>query len=75
MVLAPILAWIGTPRFRRFLVDLLPGKNIRRVRDTIDTLHNISLEILEANRRSLLEEDETSHQGGTRNNVLSILRM
>jgi hypothetical protein len=75
MVLTPILVRIGSPRFRRFLVDLLPGKNVRRVRDAVDSLHNISLEILEANKRTILEEGETSQQGGTRNDVLSILRM
>ena len=42
----PTLVKLGPPRFRRFLVDLLPFKNARRLRDIVDIMHNTSVEIL-----------------------------
>jgi hypothetical protein len=65
---------LGPPRFRRFLVDLLPFKNARRLRDIIDIIHNTSVEILEAKRRALKEGDEVvARQIGRGKDIISIL--
>jgi hypothetical protein len=65
---------LGPPRFRRFLVDLLPFKNARRLRDIIDIIHNTSVEILEAKRRALKEGDEAvAKQIGRGKDIISIL--
>jgi hypothetical protein len=65
---------LGPPRFRRFLVDLLPFKNARRLRDIVDIVHNTSIEILEAKRRALQEGNEAVvKQIGQGKDIISIL--
>jgi hypothetical protein len=65
---------LGPPRFRRFLVDRLPFKNARRLRDIIDIIHNTSVEILEAKRHALQEGDEVvAQQIGPGKDIMSIL--
>lgn len=65
---------LGPPKFRRFLVDLLPFKNARRLRDIVDTIHNTSVEILETKRRALNEGDEgLAKQAGQGKDIISIL--
>ena len=59
---------------RRFIVDLLPWKNLHDVRDIIDTIHNTSLEIFESKKRALLDGDEAvERQVGQGKDILSIL--
>jgi hypothetical protein len=73
-VLLPTLVKLGPPRFRRFLVNLLPFKIIRRLRNTIDIMHNTSVEILQAKRRALQEGDEAvEKQIGRGRDIMSIL--
>lgn len=65
---------LGPPRFRRFLVDLLPFENARRLRDIVDIIHNTSVEILEAKKRALWEGDEVvAKQIGRGKDIISIL--
>jgi hypothetical protein len=65
---------LGPPRFRRFLVDLLPFENVRHLRDGIDTIHNMSVEILEAKKHALKEGDEgVAKQIGRGKDIISIL--
>lgn len=65
---------LGPPRFRRFLVDLLPFKNARRLRDIVDIIHNTSIEILEAKRHALKAGDEAvANQVGRGKDIISIL--
>ena len=68
------LVKLGPPKFRKFLVELLPFKNVRRLRDSIDTIHNTSVEILEAKKRALKEGDDVvTQQTGRGKDILSIL--
>jgi cytochrome P450 len=70
----PILTKIGTPGFRRFLVDHIPSKKIRRLRDIVDTLHRTSVEILNSKRKALEAGDEAlAAQIGRGKDVISIL--
>jgi hypothetical protein len=72
----PTLVKLGPPRFRRFLVDLLPLTNVRRLRDIVDVMHNTSIEILEAKRRALKEGDEAlARQIGRGKDIISVLSM
>ena len=65
---------LGPPRFRRFLVDLLPFKNARRLRDIVDIIHDTSVKILEEKRRALREGDEVvAKQIGRGKDIISIL--
>lgn len=73
--LLPTLVKLGPPGFRRFMVNLLPIKNVRRLRDIINVLHNTSVEILEARRRALLEGDEAVVSQIGRKDITSILSM
>jgi len=70
------LVKLGPPRFRRFVVDLLPFANVRKLRDIIDIMHNTSVEILEAKKRVLMEGDEAvAKQIGRGKDIISILSM
>ena len=68
------LVKIGTPKFRRFMVDLMPFKNVRKLRDIVDILDGTAVEILEAKRRALREGDEAvKGQIGQGKDVMSVL--
>lgn len=65
---------IGSPKFRRFVVDLLPWKNLHAVRNIVDTMHSASSEIFESKKRALLNGDEdVTRQVGQKKDVMSIL--
>jgi len=65
---------IGTPKFRRFVMDLLPWKNLHDIRDIVDILHNTSVEIFEAKKKALEEGDEAvAQQIGRGKDIISIL--
>lgn len=70
----PTLVKLGPPRFRRFLVDLLPFKNVRKLRDIIDIMHETSVEIFESKKRALQEDDEAvMRQMARGQDIISIL--
>jgi hypothetical protein len=70
------LVKLGPPRFRRFLVDLLPFKNARRLRDIIDILDNTAKEILEVKKRAIQEGDDAiAEQVGHGKDIISVLCM
>lgn len=74
MKLLPKLARIGTPSFRRFLVDHAPFKFVKDVRDIVDTLYNTSIEIFESKKKALAEGDEAfAAQIGRGKDIISIL--
>lgn len=54
----PTLIKIGPPRFRRWVVDHLPMKRLRVLRDVVDTLDRTTTEIFEGKKRTLKEGDE-----------------
>jgi hypothetical protein len=65
---------LGPPKFCRFLVNLLPFKNIRQLRDIVDVMHNTSVDILESKRRALKEGGEAvAMQIGRGKDIISIL--
>ena len=65
---------IGTPEFRRFVVDLLPWKNLHDVRDIVDVIYHTSVEIFESNKMALADGDEAlATQIGRGKDIMSIL--
>ena len=60
--LLPICVKIGTPKFRRFILDILPWKTLHKLRDMVDVLHNTSVEIFEAKKKALDKGDEAFTQ-------------
>lgn len=72
-----ILPWavkIGSPGFRRFVVDILPWKNLHVLRDIIDTMHNTCRQIYGEKKRALEAGDEAvSKQISQGKDIISIL--
>ena len=72
-LLAPSLN-IGTPKFRRFVLNLLPWKNLHEIRDIVDVLANTSAEIFEEKKKALEKGDKTvTHQIDEGNDIMSLL--
>ncbi|CAA7266959.1 unnamed protein product [Cyclocybe aegerita] len=74
--LVPYIARMGPPRFRRFLVDWLPIKQIHRVRNIVDTLHNTSVEIYEAKKQALEQGDAAlaAQSGGGKDIITNLMK-
>ena len=62
---------IGTPKFRRFIIDIFLWKNFHNLRDIRNVFHNTSVEIFEAKKKAL--EDRNEVQIGQGEDILSIL--
>ena len=72
--LLPTLVKIGSPGFRRYIVDLLPWKNAHRLRDNIDVMDRTCVEIFESKKQALEEGDEAVvEQMGQGKDITSIL--
>ena len=70
------LVKLGPGWFRRFIVDLLPFKNVKRLRDIADIMHSTAINILESKKRALKEGDEAlARQVGRGKDIMSILCM
>jgi hypothetical protein len=73
--LLPILSRIGTRKFQRFAVRLMPGKGIRAVLEHVDTMHNTSVEIIKARKVALEAGQEVmGKQVGQGKDIMSLLR-
>ncbi|KAF8955779.1 cytochrome P450 [Flammula alnicola] len=68
------LSRIGPPKFQRFVVDILPWKNLHQLRDLVDVLYNTSVEIFESKKKALAEGDDAlANQIGQGKDIMSIL--
>ncbi|RXW12831.1 hypothetical protein EST38_g13025 [Candolleomyces aberdarensis] len=73
MICLPWVYNLGTPGFRRAFVDWCPWGELQRARDIIDVMHQTSVEILEATKKSLKEGGETKSRIGGGKDIMSIL--
>ena len=65
---------IGTPKFRRFIMNILPWKNLHTLRDIVDVIDSTAVEIFEEKKKALEEGDEAvTQQFGRGNDIMSIL--
>ncbi|KAG5644370.1 hypothetical protein DXG03_008598 [Asterophora parasitica] len=72
--LLPALINVGTPQFRRFIVNILPWKNLRRLRDIINNMDKTMTHIFERKKRALAEGDEVLKiKVGEAKDIMSIL--
>ncbi|KNZ81927.1 Cytochrome P450 3A9 [Termitomyces sp. J132] len=72
--LLPTIVKIGSPRFRRWLVDHFPSRRLRAYRDMVDTWHWTMTRIFEEKKRALMEGDEAlANQVEQAKDLLSIL--
>ncbi|KAJ3507575.1 hypothetical protein NMY22_g16892 [Coprinellus aureogranulatus] len=73
--LFPYIYNLGSPRFQRAVVDLLPWKKLHELRDMVDAMHKTSIEIYEATKESL--KDGQRVEGGGRvgggKDIMSVL--
>ncbi|KAJ3868460.1 cytochrome P450 [Lentinula novae-zelandiae] len=70
----PYVSWVGTAKFRRFVVNLLPWKDLHHLRDMVDYMHNVAEEIYEDKRRAFEMGDEAVEQQiGRGKDLISIL--
>jgi len=72
--LIPWAIKIGTPNFRRWVLDMVPWKNGHRVRDMADYVWEVSKDIYEGKQKALAEGDEAvARQVGKGKDIMSIL--
>ena len=73
MYLAPFVR-LGTPKFRRFILNLIPWKPLHELRDISDVFHNTAVEIVNSKKRAIEDGDEAvARQMGQGKDILSIL--
>ncbi len=73
--IVPYLPEIGSPWLRRKLVELIPIKNIQKLRYIVDTMHERSVEIYQEKKRMLEQGDEAlKDKVGEGKDLMSILR-
>ncbi|KAJ7475712.1 cytochrome P450 [Mycena latifolia] len=72
-----ILPWavtIGSPRFRRFIVDIVPWKDLHTARDIFDTMYETALNIYNIKKDALEKGDDVvSAQIANGKDIISIL--
>jgi len=73
-VLVPRLSKIGTPKFWRFVVELIPWKAIQDFIEIVDTMYNTSVEIVESKKKALAGGDDAlERQIAQGKDIMSIL--
>ncbi|KAJ6551734.1 cytochrome P450 [Mycena capillaripes] len=74
LLLVPKVIKIGTPAFRRWVLDILPFKSLHRVRDMVDLMNDTAKEILRGKKAALesgdLDSEENMNSG---TDIMSIL--
>ncbi|KAG5653018.1 hypothetical protein H0H81_002711 [Sphagnurus paluster] len=64
---------IGSPRFQRFVVDIIPWKKIHQLRDMVDAMHRTSVDIFEAKKKALEKGEGAFEARGGGKDIMSIL--
>ena len=64
---------IGTPKLRRFFMNLLPWKSLHELRDISDVLHKTSFDIYES--KKALEKSGGEPAANQGKDIISILSM
>lgn len=71
----PTLSEIGTPAFRRKVVEIIPSKLVQEYVEVVDTLESGSKTIYEKSKKALEVGDESIHERiGKGKDILSVLR-
>ncbi|KAK7466379.1 hypothetical protein VKT23_005102 [Stygiomarasmius scandens] len=72
-----VMRWghkLGTPRFRRFLVDNIPMQSVKEVKNMVDYMWSLSEEIYESKKQALAAGNEAvTKQIGRGKDIMSIL--
>ncbi|KAF8896762.1 cytochrome p450 [Gymnopilus junonius] len=67
------LSKIGTPGFRKAIINVVPWKDLHSFRSVVDIMQRTSLDILTQKKRALVEGDKTFRQVGQEKDVMGIL--
>ncbi|KAF9011997.1 cytochrome P450 [Cyathus striatus] len=75
LYILPKIISLGTPEFRRWLVDIIPSTILHKVKDIADLMHDTSVEILRSKREALEDGDgAVLRQVARGKDIMSILR-
>ncbi|KAJ3890870.1 cytochrome P450 [Lentinula edodes] len=70
----PLVSNIGPPSFQRFVINILPWKNLHHMRDIADYMYKVAIDIFEEKKRALEAGDEAiKNQIGKGKDVISVL--
>ncbi|KAL7285768.1 hypothetical protein ACG7TL_000877 [Trametes sanguinea] len=73
-LLLPFATKIGSPQFRRRVLDMIPAEQVQRMKDISDILHARSVLIFNEKKAALERGDESiKHQIGEGRDIMSIL--
>lgn len=76
MNVLPRVSSIGSGKFRRFILDLLPWKDVHNLCDMADYMYSLGTEIFESKKRALERGDEIAvQQIGRGKDLISTLSM
>ena len=74
-ILAAPFVNLGPTWFRRAIVDMIPFKQVQRLKNVVDVMHKRSVEIVTEKKAALQRGDEVlTQQVGEGKDVMSILR-
>ncbi|KAJ2919029.1 hypothetical protein MD484_g1463, partial [Candolleomyces efflorescens] len=72
--LLPTLNKIGTPAFRKWLMDIIPWKDLHDVRDFINTMNETAVEIIDDKKKAIQAGDDSiAQQVGRGKDIISAL--
>ncbi len=71
-VILPRVAHVGTARFRRFMVNIIPWKDLHRLRDMSDYMWGEAVRIFESKRCAMNQADEVVSRQGEKD-IIGIL--
>ncbi|KAJ3966774.1 cytochrome P450 [Lentinula raphanica] len=70
----PHVYWIGTAGFRRFVIDILPWKNLHHLRDMVDYMYRTAEDIYQNKKQAFkLGNEAVAQQIGRGKDLISIL--
>lgn len=71
----PLVHNIGTPKFRRWAIDMIPWKSLKEMRDITDVMQFAADDVVESKKRAMKEgEEAVARQVGGGKDIISILR-
>ena len=71
----PYLVKIGTPTFRRKVLDLWPEEGVKKVVQIVDTMEKQATAVYDARKKEVFEDDANANETQKKGkNILSTLR-
>lgn len=74
LVLLPMVTWIGTPAFRRTILELIPSTNVKSAIKMVDIMYKTSCNVLRSKQEAMQQGDEAVlNQPGAGKDITSVL--